>query len=199
MKLNRCPWCGKKIERRLDLHGKQKKTPLFFRFARCHHCDHNYGQHIYSSKYMRFEFFAFLPVVIFSFIFQFYPLLLIYAASLILSCFLIPLTRMDEQEEPVAPDKVLAFQAFLTEKEHTVRAHQFYFLTENFDDHKAFSTVSPICIESFDKKSNAVSGYFLYDHPQNAEYQNKAASILYDSDGKPIGKIKFLHNEKRCD
>ncbi len=57
MKLNRCPWCGKKLERRLDLHVKQKKTPLFFRFARCHHCGHNYGQHIYSSKYMRFEFF----------------------------------------------------------------------------------------------------------------------------------------------
>lgn len=199
MNKNRCPWCGKKIERRLDLHVKQKKTPLFFRFARCHHCGHNYGQHIYSSKYMRFEFFAFLPIVILSFIFQFYPLLLIYAASLILSCFLIPLTRMDEEEDPVAPDDILTFKASLIEKEHMIKAHRFYFLTDHFDDCEVFSTVSPICVDSFDQKHNVISGYFLYDHPQNAEYQNKATSMLYDSDGKPIGKIKFLHNEKQYD
>lgn len=143
---------------------------------------------------MRFEFFVFLPVVILSFIFQFYPLLLIYAVSLILSCFLIPLTRMDEQEEPAAPDKMLAFNAVFMEKEQAVKAHRFYFLTEHFDDCEAFSVVSPICIESCDRKTNAISGYFLYDHPQNAEYCNQDAAILYNSKGKPVVKIKFLPN-----
>lgn len=194
MNLNRCPWCGKKIKRQLDCHAEKKRTPRYFRFARCPHCDHYYGQHIYSSKYMRFEFFAFLPVVLLTFIFQFYPLLLIYAASLILPCFLIPLTRMDEQEEPIEPDKMLAFKASLIEKEHMIKARRFYFLTDRFDDCEVFSTVSPICVDSFDRKHNTISGYFLYDHPQNAEYRNQDTAILYDSDGKPVGKIQFLCN-----
>ena len=193
MNRDRCPWCGKRIDHLRDSYAQTKKTPLFFRFARCHHCGHFYGQHVYSSKCMRIMFFSLLPTVILTVVFKFFPLALIYLFLGIFEVFFIPLSRMDEKEDLVEPDEALMFQAALLEDNHAVRKNRIYFLTENFDECDALSVVSPIYIEALDKKRSAVSGYFLYDHPQNSDYQEHCAVMLYDEDGSPVGKIQFLH------
>lgn len=199
MNRTRCPWCGQKIVRRLDCGVEKKKTPRYFRFARCHYCGHDYGQHAYSSKLMRFAFFSFLPVVILSFVFQFYPLLFIYAIILTFSVFLVPLIRMTEEEEPTEPSEALAFQAVIIDKKRAVKTSRFYFLAKDFDERAPLSAVSPVCFRSFDKRSGTAAGYFLYQHPQNAEYQNPSLPMLYDESGRCVGKIRFRPTKSNQD
>lgn len=51
MSRNRCPWCGKKINRFKDgKNVRQRITPAAFRFARCSHCHEYYGQNVRSKR-----------------------------------------------------------------------------------------------------------------------------------------------------
>ena len=51
MREDRCPWCGKRINRFRDQQNVQKKkTPANLRFARCSHCGNYYGQNVYSVR-----------------------------------------------------------------------------------------------------------------------------------------------------
>lgn len=185
--MKRCPWCGKKINCRYDSRRvKQSKLPRFFLFARCSNCDKYYGQAVFTSTYMKIMFYLFVPSLITAYLLQEERILIIYLLLLIPSVFLIPIRKMNENEEFVLEDcEKKYFSAYSGKR--PVKKKQIYFLTDRFDDCAAFSAVSPVCIESFNKKSGEVLWHFLYEHPDNMKYADKDEFEIYGSDMKPIG------------
>ena len=151
--MKRCPWCGKKIDCRYDSRRvKQNKLPRFFLFARCSNCDKYYGQAVFTSVYMKIMFYLFVPSLIAAYLLQEGRILIIYLLLLIPSVFLIPIRKMNENEELVTDDCEKKYFSIYMGKYH-IRKNQIYFLTDRFDNYSAFSAVSPICIETFDKKT----------------------------------------------
>lgn len=114
---------------------------------------------------------------------------MIYLFLLIPTVFLIPIRKMNENEEFVLEDYEKKYFSVYSGK-HPVKKKQMYFLTDRFDDCAAFSAVSPICIESFNKKSREVLWHFLYEHPDNMKYADRDEFEIYGSDMKPIGIFK---------
>lgn len=188
--MKRCPWCGKKIDCRYDSRRvKQNKLPRFFLFARCSNCDKYYGQAVFTSVYMKIMFYLFVPLLITAYILQEGRILMIYLFLLIPTVFLIPIRKMNENEEFVLEDYEKKYFSVYSGK-HPVKKKQIYFLTDRFDDCAAFSAVSPVCIEKFDKKSGKVMWHFLYEHTDNMRYADKDEFEIYGSDMKPIGIFK---------
>ena len=188
--MKRCPWCGKKINCRYDSRRvKQSKLPRFFLFARCGNCDKYYGQAVFTSVYMKIMFYLFVPLLITVYILQEGRILIIYLLLLIPSVFLIPIRKMNENEEFVPEDCEKKYFSAYSGK-HSIKKKQIYFLTDRFDDCAAFSVASPICIESFNKKSGEVLWHFLYEHPDNMGYADKDEFEIYGSDMKLIGILK---------
>ena len=194
--MKRCPWCGKFINYPGDHRCvNQKKTPAYFRYAKCAHCDHYYGQPVYSSKVMRILLVSLIPVALFVFVLELYPILLIYMVAGLAVSFFMPYKRMDENEDMDMTEQGTLFQAKWTE-EQKIKPHRFYFLTDTFDESAAFQVVSPIYFDLVNRKKHKGFGCFLYKHPQNVEYMERDSVDLYDSNMKYVGKIKFLHDSE---
>mgnify|MGYP004522006235 FL=1 len=98
---------------------------------------------------------------------------------------------MNENEELVTDDCEKKYFSIYMGKCH-IRKNQVYFLTDRFDNYSAFSAVSPICIETFDKKSGKVIWHFLYGHNDNTKYADKDELEIYGSDMKPFGIFKKI-------
>lgn len=195
--MKRCPWCGKIINYPRD-HRRvnQKKTPAYFRFAKCAHCDHYYGQAVYSSRVMKILLFSLIPVALFVFILELYPILLIYIVAGLVASYFLPYKRMNENEDTDMTEQGPLFQAEWAGEQKGIKPHRFYFLTDTFDESAAFHVVSPIYFDLVDRKKHEGSGYFLYEHPQNIKYMERDSVDLYDSNMKYVGKIAFLHNNE---
>ncbi len=188
--MKRCPWCGKKIDCRYDSRRvKQNKLPRFFLFARCINCDKYYGQAVFTSIYMKIMFYLFVPSLITAYLLQEGRILIIYLLLLIPTVFLIPIRKMNGNEELVPEDCEKKYFSLYMGK-YPIRKKQIYFLTDRFDDYSAFSAVSPVGIETFDKKSGKVIWHFLYEHNDNTKYADKDEFEIYGSDMKPIGIFK---------
>ena len=185
----RCPWCGKKIHYHYDSRRvKQNKLPRFFHFARCSNCDKYYGQAVYVSKYMKIMFYLFIPTLIATYILEMGLILITYLIMLIPSVYFIPFKRMNENEEFVQMDYETSYLSEY-EGQCRIKKNRMYFLTDKFDEYSAFSTVSPVYIDSFNKKSKEVSWHFLYEHPDNQKYTDQKVIEIYDSDMNRIGKL----------
>ena len=199
-KMKRCPWCGKPVNYRKEgRRVRQKKTPKAFKFARCSHCDHYYGQHVYSSKIGRGLFFSSLPVIILGFALQWYLLVVVYMFVLvaigIAGVFFLPYRRMDENEDLDETEEGPSFRAAWSEEQKKIKRHKLYFLTDKFDEYPAFAAVSPICFDTVDRKNGSGAGHFLYAHPENVKYRERTFADLYDSDMRRVGSIRWLDRE----
>ena len=186
LSMERCPWCGKPVNYRKEgRRVRQKKTPKAFKFARCSHCDHYYGQHVYSSKIGRGLFFSSLPVIILGFALQWYLLVVVYmfvlVATVIVGSFFLPYRRMDENEDLDETEEGPSFRAAWSEEQKKIKRHKLYFLTDKFDEYPAFAAVSPICFDTVDRKNGSGAGHFLYAHPENVKYRERIVVNLYDS------------------
>lgn len=133
----------------------------------------------------------FVPSLIAAYLLQEGRILIIYLLLLIPSVFLIPIRKMNENEELVTDDCEKKYFSIYMGKYH-IRKNQVYFLTDRFDNYSAFSAVSPICIETFDKKSGKVIWHFLYGHNDNTKYADKDELEIYGSDMKPFGIFKKI-------
>lgn len=107
---------------------------------------------------------------------------------LIPSVYFIPFKRMNENEEFVQMDYETAY-LYDYEGQCRINKNEIYFLSDKFDEYSAFSTVSPVYIDSFNKKSKEVSWHFLYEHPDNQKYTDQKVIEIYDSDMNRIGKL----------
>ena len=77
-----------------------------------------------------------------------------------------------------------------------IKRYGLYFLIKDFDDFDPFVVTSPIHIYYISKKSNTLSGEFLYMHEKNYDFIEKDSCDLYDTDMNLIAKIKFISNEQ---
>lgn len=138
---------------------------------------------------MKIMFYLFVPSLITAYILQEGRILIIYLLLLIPTVFLIPIRKMNGNAEFVPEDCEKKYFSLYMGK-YPIRKKQVYFLTDRFDDYSAFSAVSPVGIETFDKKSGKVIWHFLYEHNDNTKYADKDEFEIYGSDMKPIGIFK---------
>lgn len=197
MRRARCPWCGKKINFRADGRRCRKKvTPRYLVFAKCGQCDRYYGQAVYASKYMRTMFWLLIPVVIATFVFEM-PWLLIFHLLLSLpAVWWIPFCRMDEAERPIDTDSLPRYEAVFSGR-GTLGKGQLCFLTDRFDEADALSVVSPLFIDSFDRKSGQTTWHFLYDHPQNQAYVAKRDFAVFDRHMNAAGEMSSVTRQTK--
>ena len=123
-----------------------------------------------------------------------FPFVIITAAWI----FLRPFQRMDENENPISLDMPI-FKAVIIANppaEKKVKKNTLYFLSDDFDKHDSFHTVSPIFVHTINYKTEELTFSFVYDHPLNQEYIKHKAIALYDSKMLLAAEIKTLNNEK---
>ena len=104
-----------------------------------------------------------------------------------------PYDKMDENEMPVKTGNDLRLKIVLQEVYEAVPLNEIYFLTDSFDDSECFSAVSPIYLTSYHRRTGIISGHFLYEHPQNAEYIARSECKLYNSDMVLVAEIRLEH------
>lgn len=192
MNRSRCPWCGKKLDRCSD-HKNIKKamTPSALTYARCSHCRHYYGQWGRSKLMMICLGGMILPIII-GLILRF-PYMMFLSLIFVFPPLFAPYDKMDENEMPVKTEDHLKLQLTLQKVCGAVPIHEIYFLTDSFDDSECFSAVSPIYLTSYHRKTGMISGHFLYEHPQNAEYIARSECKLYNSDMVLVAEFRLEH------
>lgn len=184
---NRCPWCGKKINRYINQKEiLPQKTPANLRFARCIHCHNYYGQNLKSKRNILLLLTALILFTVGAIFENTYIMCLSLPVALLI--LFTPLKKMDEKEAVVAFQHT-ELEAVVTEHYIKIHIHDIYFFSIDFDKYECFSTVSPIYIISSDK--NQITFSFLYEHPQNIELLNQNNVLIYNSNMKATAKISF--------
>lgn len=184
---NRCPWCGKKINRYINQKEiLPQKTPANLRFARCFHCHNYYGQNLKSKRNILLLLTALMLFTVGAIFENIYIMCLSLPVAVLI--LFTPLKKMDEKEEVIAFQNT-ELEAFVTERYKKIHIHDIYFFSIDFDQYECFSTVSPIYIIRSNKNRLVVS--FLYEHPQNIELLNRNNVLIYNSNMKATAKISF--------
>lgn len=186
MSAERCPRCGKVIDRVSDQrHAEKRMTPRYFRFACCSHCGGYYGQDI-GSRYVKVCLYGALCLLVLGGLLQngYLALLCIPAA---LCAIFTPLVPMDENEKAVKSQRPLYHGVF--EGEILLSRWDCYMLTPDFDSYDSFTAVSPIQVVSVDRKSAEIEFFFLYDHHRNDEAVSNGSFNLYGQFGEAVGII----------
>lgn len=188
---DKCPWCGKKIERS-DIKRVQKaKTPSSLRFARCQHCDNYYGQSLFTKR-SAFYWLISLAIFIVICITGFIPLVV--CLCLCLWCIIRgPFLKMTKDENVIREEKQL-FKGVIS-KNTKIQKHQYYYLIPNFNLYDAFQMVSPIKIHTYNKRKNEVVFSFLYEHSDNYSHITDNM-FLYNYDSSfAFGELKTTHQQ----
>ena len=185
----RCPWCGKKIDPQKDRKNKMDRhNPHYFIFAQCGHCNKYYGQTM-QSRHAMCCFLAVCLVLVAAYVLEIGYIAFLSLIFIFLSL-LSPIEKIDEKGYSIKT-KTMKFEAFLISPNNTVSRGQLYFLDDMFDERTPFSSISPIYITSYNKKSNKIKGHFLYDQDMNNIVFDKDSVPLYDSNMKLVSSIKF--------
>lgn len=188
MKNNRCPWCGKLINRFHDQRKVRKKeTPRFLRFARCSHCGNYYGQNSRSPHSLVALLSAVAALVTGYMLGNGFIILL--SVPIAVSVAFLPLQRMDENEQPVTENTARYIGTFVGDGISLKK--DYYALRDDYDSREPYSVVSPIKVVSFNRKTNETEFVFLYEHPDNKEYIDSGALCLFGTDGVNIGTVKI--------
>lgn len=194
MNRTRCPWCGKIIDRSKDKIlwrdvVERRATPRMLHQANCSHCGHKYGQ-IPVMRYVLAIVFLVLLIVILGFVFQSAVLLV----ASVIPCFLLlfmPYSKLDDEGKPCDDNPDLHCKITMIEKYGEIKRYELYFLNNCFDEFEPFTLASPIYVYYASKKSNTVLGEFLYMNEKNYDYMENGVCDLYDSEMKPVAKIKI--------
>lgn len=195
MNRKRCPWCGKIIDKEKDSASwndviSSPSVPRMLRLANCSHCGHKYGQALLLPYVLKIIF-AVLLVVILSFVFESGFLFVVAFAPVFLTT-LMPYSKLDDKGKLCQTNQDLLYEIVVVEKYGNIKRDELYFLNDCFDDFKPFVLESPIQIYHISKKSNIISGEFLYNHEKNYDYIKKGCCNLYDTEMNLIAKIKFI-------
>lgn len=192
MNHSRCPWCGKKLDRCSDQKNiKKMMMPSALTYARCSHCRHYYGQWPRSKRMIICLVGLILPLII-GLILRI-PYFMFLSLIFVFPPLFAPYDKMDENEMPVKTGNDLRLKIVLQEVYEAVPLNEIYFLTDSFDDSECFSAVSPIYLTSYHRRTGIISGHFLYEHPQNAEYIARSECKLYNSDMVLVAEIRLEH------
>lgn len=189
MALNRCPWCGKEINRFNDQQNVKKiMTPRNFRFARCSHCRKFYGQNV-KSKRISFCFMSMLVLLILG-------LFLENGYIALLSLFFVPIALFSPLEKMTKDETGAEYEETelsvkVQESYMRLKLKKLYFLTDTFNDNESFSVASPFYFYGYNKRDKEFSARFIYNHFQNNEYVNKDNIKIYDSKMRLVAVISI--------
>lgn len=196
MRIDRCPWCGKKVDRRANRYQKQRTAPgsRMTRLERCRYCNNIYSQRI-SEKQMVLHLILFLSVIclpgLLSYKLAYYAVF----PSVILSYIWIryrPLKRLDENENPLSLDMptLTATIVLHSSSDKKLKRNAQYFFADDFDRHDCFCAASPILVHAFNEKTGELSFSFLYEHPGNQVFLEHKNIVLYDSKMRKTAEIE---------
>lgn len=199
MNRNRCPWCGKRIDKNKDKKYWQDVFPgrSMLHTANCAHCGHKYGQFpIYP--YLLICDLLVVVIIVLLFIFQSYFLLFVSLLALLSDLFMhlrMPYSKLDDKGTPCEDNSDLHCKMVIVEKYGEIKHHELYFLDNRFDDFEPFILASPIYIYHVSRKSSAVFGEFLYMNEKNRNYIRQESCELYNTEMNPVAKVKFIAEE----
>lgn len=195
MNRTRCPWCGKKINKSKDKTAwrdayKYPSVPRMLHKATCGHCGHKYGQLPVFQHILRIVFIVILTVIL-AFALQ-SGILFVLAFVPFFWLVFTPYSKLDDEGKPCEVNTDLLCKIVIIEKYNKINRHELYFLNNNVDDFDPFVLASPIYIYNISKKSNIVSGEFLYINEITYDYIQKDCCEIYDTNMNLIAKIKFI-------
>ena len=195
MNRKRCPWCGKRIDKKKDSILwrdviASPSVPQMLRKANCGYCGHKYGQVPVFQHLLRIVLIAIL-IVVFALTFQ-SVILFVFAFTPFFGLVFTPYSKLDDTGKICEVNSDLLCKMMIIEKYNKIKHDELYFLNNCFDDFDPFVPVSPIHIYYVSKKGNIVSGEFLYIHEKNYDFIKEDSCDLYDTEMNLIAKIKFL-------
>ena len=194
MNRRRCPWCGKVIDRNKDTiswkDGFSSSVPRMLKIGNCAHCRHKYGQVPTIQNVLKVGLFVLVGFAC-AFIFQceFFLFLPLIPAFLL---YFIPYSKLDDEGKLYGVNTDLLCKIEIIDKYQKIKRDELYFLDNCFDDFEPFVLASPVHIAYISKRSDIVSGEFLYMHEKNYDYTKKDSCQLYDTEMNLIAKIKFI-------
>lgn len=194
MNRTRCPWCGKRIDKKKDTIKwsdavASPSVPQMLRIANCGHCQHKYGQVVVFSYAWKLAL-AIILTVLLAFVLQ-SGLLLLLVIPLCFLNMLMPYSKLDDEGKVCETSTDLLCEMMIMEQYGKIKRDELYFLDDCFDNFEPFILASPIHIYSA-LKTNVILGEFLYMHEKNYNFIEKDSCVLYDSEMNPIAKIKFV-------
>lgn len=194
-RIDRCPWCGKTINKRRDKSDFTVKNS--YRIANCSHCFKKYGQ-VPTFPHMFINIFIFLagilPCGFISDKLFGNPIVLVvveFAVFLYLSHKFTPYAKLDDRQRQVDINNDMLCCALIIEVYEKLRCNEIYFLSDDFDSFETYTLASPIHVYHINKKEKYLTGEFLYMHEKNYEYIDKDVCELYDSNMKLVAKVKI--------
>lgn len=195
MNRTRCPWCGKRIDKRKDTISWQDvfaspSVPRMLRKAKCGHCGKKYGQ-VPIVQFMLGIGIAAAVILVLALAFGSALLLVIALATGFLTC-LTPYSKLDDKGKACDEEPDLVCEIVVIEKYQKLRHYDLYFLDTSIDEQKPFTGVSPIEIHSLSPNGDVLYGEFLYRHEKNRVYLQEASCLLYDAKMNLAAKIAFV-------
>ena len=198
---NRCPWCGKIMNRHKDerkpLDKLDSSVPSRLRLARCGHCGHKYGQ-IPTFPYVIFNgIIAFLILVVsFSVIYElgisvWFALLPMIVVYYLFRTFT-PYSKLDDRKKEVEVNPDLVCDVYFIETYDKIQCNRLYFFENDFDCFEPYMVASPIRFYNVKKNNNYAWCELLYMHEKNYKYIGKESCDLYDSNMKLVAKVKII-------
>lgn len=201
MNRKRCPWCGKVIDKAKDKDHSfwQNAFPGYsiLHKADCSYCGHKYGQFPIFPRLLMMNLLVVVLVVL-TFAFQSAILFVLLLVSIVLDLFMhvfMPYSKLDDRGKPSEENTDLYCKFVVLEKYSQIKCYELYFLNDCFDNFDTFVLSSPIQVYSIPKKSNIISGEYIYMHEKNDDYMKKDSCELYDSEMNLIAKIKFIEDD----
>ena len=195
MNRTRCPWCGKRIDKKKDTTKwndvvASPSVPQMLRVANCGHCRHKYGQ-ARVGRYALMMVLILVLTVVLAFVLQSGWLLLL-AIPICFLNMLIPYSKLDNKGKVCETNSDLLCEMVIMEQYGKIKRDELYFLNNCFDNFEPFVLAAPIHISDLSKSEKVIAGEFLYMHEKNYVFIEKDSCELYDTEMNLIAKVKFV-------
>lgn len=183
MRTKRCPWCGKRINPKVD-RVKTPRTTVGSRytdFGRCPHCRQFYGQGFSVNRLAVGLVLVILGLILLSMLSPKLAYCAVFPVAVLIFVWIRtrPIRRMDERENPI-PLETPVFKATVRPApSRKIGKNTLYFFSNDFDAYDSFQTVSPIFIRSVNRKSGEITFSFLYEQPLNREFVEREGDASY--------------------
>ena len=196
MRTERCPWCGKKINPKVD-RVKTPRTTVgsrFTDFGCCPHCNRFYGQGFSVNRLAVCLVLVILGLILLSMLSPKLAYCAVFPVAVLIFVWIRtrPIRRMDERENLIPLETSILTATVRPAPSQKIGKNTLYFFSDDFDAYDSFQTVSPIFIRSVNRKSGEITFSFLYEQPLNRAYverEGDASYPIFDSEMQLTAEI----------
>ncbi len=98
--------------------------------------------------------------------------------------------RIDDNNSGVIKyEEKLKFKARVIKQYYEIDRSDIFPVFSSHDEQHPFSSVSPIYVSRFNKKTGELEGYWIYEHCDNLYFASLDCVHLYDNDGRVVADI----------